>query len=375
VKPAHLCHIFPAFGTGGPQVRTTTVINGLNGEFRHTVVALNGDLSCRGRLRDPEAVACLEGPPRRGRTPYPVALARLLRSIGPDAILTYNWGGTDGLLAARWGGFRRVLHAEDGFGPDEARGQKLRRVLARRLLLRTASRVICPSHTLVDIARHVWFVPPGKVHYIPNGIDTSHFAPAAADQVEAARRKFGIASAEIVVGSVGQLRGEKNHERLVRAFAALTSKQPYRLLMVGDGPLQDHLIRLARELGIYDRVIFAGAVSDPADCYQAMDVFALSSDTEQMPIAVLEAMAAGLPVVSTDVGDVRAMVSAGNRAYVVPPGREEAYTAGLAALVGDPETRRALGHANRARCIQEYEVGGMVRAYQRLYRAVLEARR
>jgi len=375
VKPAHLCHIFPAFGTGGPQVRTATVINGLNGEFRHTVIALNGDLSCRGRLHEPAAVACLPAPPRRGGTPFTLALARLLGSIRPDALVTYNWGGTDGLVAARWCGIRRVIHAEDGFGPDEVHGQKLRRKLARRLLLRTASRVVCPSHTLVDIARQVWFIPSSKVHYIPNGVDTFRFAPAAPVEVEAVRRKFGIGAAEIVVGSVGQLRGEKNHERLLRAFAAVASTHPCRLLIVGDGPLLEPLTGLARGLGIHERVVFTGAVSDPVDCYRAMNVFALSSDTEQMPIVVLEAMAAGLPVVTTDVGDVRAMVSAGNRAYVVPPTRAEAYAGCLAALLGDPAARQVLGRANRTKCTQEYEVGGMVRAYQRLYRAVLEARR
>jgi len=373
LRPAHLCHIFPAFGTGGPQVRTAVVINGLNGAFRHTVLALNGDLSCRGRLRDPDAVECLAAPPRRRGTPYPLTLARLLSSVEPDVMVTYNWGGTDGLVAARLCGIRRVIHAEDGFGPDEAHGQKLRRVLARRILLRTASQVVCPSQTLVRIARQVWSLPPHKVHYLPNGVDTSRFAPPAPDEVEAARRKLGIAPAEIVVGSVGQLRAEKNHQRLLRAFAAVASLRPCRLLIVGDGPLQERLTCLARELGVRERVVFTGAVPDPAACYRAMDLFALSSDTEQMPIAVLEAMATGLPVVSTDVGDVRTMLSADNRGYVAPSAREDAYAACLATLLGDPAARQALGRANRAKCILEYEVGGMVRAYHRLYREVLEA--
>jgi glycosyltransferase involved in cell wall biosynthesis len=243
------------------------------------------------------------------------------------------------------------------------------------VLLRTARLVVCPSQVLVRIARQVWSLPPHKVCYIPNGVDTRHFTPPAPDQVEAVRRRLGIGAAEIVIGSVGQLRGEKNHERLLRAFAAVASKRPCRLLMVGDGPLQERLTCLARDLGAAERVLFAGAVPDPADCYRAMNLFALPSDTEQMPIAVLEAMAGGLPVVSTDVGDVRTMLSADNRAYVVPPAREDAYAACLAALLDDPAARRTLGQANRAKCALEYEVGGMVRAYERLYHAVLETSR
>jgi glycosyltransferase involved in cell wall biosynthesis len=371
VKPGHLCHIFPAFATGGPQVRTAVVINGLNGEFRHTIVALNGDLSCRNRLREPEKVACLEAPPRRRL--FPLALGRLLRSLQPDAVVTYNWGGTDGLLAARLAGIHRVIHAEDGFGPDEVGGQKSRRVLARRVLLRAATTVVCPSRTLVNIARHTWWLPPTMIRYVPNGVDTRRFTPASAEQVAAARRKLDIRCDEIVVGSVGQLRGEKNHARLIRAFAAVASLRPCRLLFVGDGPLRESLTAAAHELGVAERVSFAGNVADPAQHYRAMDVFALSSDTEQMPVAVLEAMATGLPIVSTDVGDVRTMVSAANRSFIVPARREDAFVARLADLMKDSKARRTLGQANRDRCGQEYGLGGMVQAYQRLYRDVLEA--
>jgi glycosyltransferase involved in cell wall biosynthesis len=376
VKPGHLCHIFPAFATGGPQVRTAVVINGLDGEFRHTIVALNGDLSCRSRLNEPEKVACRQAPPhRRHGVIYLLGLARLLGSIKPDAIITYNWGGTDGLLAARLAGIRRVIHAEDGFGPEEARGQKLRRVLARRLLLRAATQVVCPSQTLVRIARHTWSIPLPKVCYLPNGVDTSRFAPPRTEEIEAARRRLGIAPGEIVVGSVGQLRGEKNHARLLRAFAAVAAGRPCRLLLVGDGPLLAPLIALARELSVEQRVLFAGNVMEPAEHYRAMDLFALSSDTEQMPIAVLEAMATGLPVISTDVGDVRAMLSEENRAFIVPPRREDTYAARLAALIDDSASRRVVGQANRTRCVLEYGIDRMVRAYQRLYRAVLYQKR
>jgi glycosyltransferase involved in cell wall biosynthesis len=370
-RPAHLCHIFPGFGTGGAQVRTAVVINGLDGAFRHTVVALNGDLSGRDRLRDPGAVDCLRAPRGRWWGATVAALARLLKSIRPDLVVTYNWGGTDGVLAARLCGIRRLIHAEDGFGPDEVKGQKLRRVLARRVLLRAACRVVCPSQTLVRIARRAWAVPPKKLLYLPNGVDTARFAPPDPAARESARRRLGIAADDTVVGSVGQLRGEKNPERLLRVCAAVAPGRRFRVLVVGDGVLRERLTLLARDLGLAERVIFAGMVGDPADCYRAMDVFALTSDTEQMPLAVLEAMAAGLPVVSTDVGDVAAMLSPENRGCVVPAAREDAYAGGLAALLDDGARRAALGRANRARCVVEYEVTGMVRAYHRLYREVL----
>jgi glycosyltransferase involved in cell wall biosynthesis len=375
VNQPHLCHFFPAFTVGGPQVRTAAVIRELGRAFRHTVVSLNGDLSCAERLDDAAEVRLIAAPPDGWGRLRPLALARLLRSLRPDLVLTYNWGGTDGVLAARLCGIRRVIHAEDGFGPDEARGQKFRRLLARRLLLARATRVICPSHALVRTASGAWRLPADQVCYLPNGVDAARYAPAAPGEAEATRRRLGWTSSEVVVGTVGQLRAEKNYNRLLRTWAAVAPGRDTRLVFVGDGSMREALAARARELGVAGRVHFAGAVADPVEYYRAMDVFALSSDTEQMPIAVLEAMSAGLPVVSTEVGDVRTMVAAENQAHVVPVGREDAYSASLAALLDDAGTRAALGAANRERCLREYDVGAMVRAYHRLYREVLETGR
>ncbi|HJT75932.1 MAG TPA: glycosyltransferase, partial [Gemmataceae bacterium] len=236
---------------------------------------------------------------------------------------------------------------------------------ARRLLLRRAACVVCPSQTLVRTASGVWRLPARRVCYLPNGVDTARFAPASPAEKQAIRRRLGWDDAEVVVGTVGQLRAEKNQERLLRTWAAVAAGRKTRLVVVGDGPMRQRLADGARELGVSDRVVLPGAAPDPADWYRALDVFALSSDTEQMPIAVLEAMSAGLPVVSTDVGDVATMVSAENRAHVVPPEREDAFGAALAAL----------GRTNREKCVREYEVGAMIRAYDRLYREVLETGR
>src|ERR1700694_4165900 len=108
----HLCHIFPSFGTGGAEVRTVQLINALGDAFRHSIVSLNGNFSGRERVDRPEAVSYVVGPGRHSRLRHPFDLSRLLRSLDPDALLTYGWGGTDGILAARMAGVRGVLHAE-----------------------------------------------------------------------------------------------------------------------------------------------------------------------------------------------------------------------------------------------------------------------
>jgi glycosyltransferase involved in cell wall biosynthesis len=351
------------------------LINASNGDFRHTVVSLSGHFGCGSLIRHRDAVSFVEAPRRTGRSFYPLALARMLRGLRPDLLLTYNWGAIEGVLAARLSGVRRVIHAEDGFGPDEVDRQKRRRVLARRVLLRAAARVVCPSRTLVRIATRVWRLPARSVRHIRNGVDATRFSPGRAATADAVRRRLGWTASESVVGTVGHLRGEKNHERLLRAFSTVAATRRAKLLIVGDGPRRERLGRRVRDLALEDRVVFTGAVSDPVDYYRAMDVFALSSDTEQMPIAVLEAMSVGLPIASTDIGDVGEMVSPVNRPYVVPVGRDDAYVGALTELVDNVGARARLGRANREKVLREYDDGTMIQAYCSLYREVLEVGR
>jgi glycosyltransferase involved in cell wall biosynthesis len=373
MKP-HLLHVFPAFASGGPEVRTALVVSATADQFRHTILSLSGDLSGGDRITaDGVTLAPAPSPARWGGRVR--ALAAAIREHRPDGLLTYGWGGVDGILAGRLCGHRRILHGEDGFLPDEAHGQKLRRLVARQLLLRAAAGVVCPSQTLVDIATRLWRLPRRKIRYLPNGVNADRFAPPSAEERRAARRRFGFADADLVIGTVGHLRAEKNQARLVRAFAQLPADVPAKLLLVGDGDLWPALEQQVNDLGLTGRVVFTGVVLDPVACYQAIDLFALSSDTEQMPIAVLEAMGLGLPVVSTDVGDVRDMVCDANRPYVTPKGDDAAYASALEHLARRPDERAALGRASRAKCVEVYDLDVMVEKYRRLYADLLAAPR
>ena len=365
-------HVFPAFSTGGPEVRTAVLINAMT-EFTHTIVSLNGDVSGRSRLDRPESIAFTSAVVPRGVMGLR-ALGHALRAERPNLIVTYGWGGTDAILGARLAGLPAPLHIEDGFLPDEALGQKRTRLQVRRLAFRLAAALVVPSRTLERIASAAWWLPSRSVHYFPNGVDIDRFAPASVTEAQTARHALGVAPGEVVVGTVGMLRPDKNHARLIRVFHAATRQQAARLVIVGEGACRAALEQLARELGIGDRVIFTGAVVDPASCYRAFDVFALSSDTEQMPLSVLEAMASGLPVVSTDVGDVADMI--------VPPagGRVSAreddtkLEEHLALFCQDETRRRQVGSENRARAVAQFSLDRMIESYRRLFQQHLALR-
>jgi len=349
-----LLHVFSTFAVGGPQVRFAALANRFGPAWRHAIVAMDGDTACRERL-DPDldltfpAVALRKGDTlgnlRRCR--------RALLELRPDVLVTYNWGAIEWAMAnllAR----RRHIHIEDGFGPEERAGQLPRRVWTRRLVLRRAT-VVLPSRTLERIALDIWRLPPGRVRYIPNGIDVSRFLQ-------------GERGGEVpVIGTVAALRGEKNLARLLEAFALL--RQPARLVIVGDGPERAALEARALELGIADRTNFTGHLAAPQTAYRDFDLFALSSDTEQMPLSVLEAMASGLAVAATDVGDVATMLAEENRPFVVA--RDAAALAeAMVALLADPARRQTIGSANRARVERKYDQETMFQAYAALFGGV-----
>jgi len=164
----------------------------------------------------------------------------------------------------------------------------------------------------------------------------------------------------------------KNPTRLVRALAR--AKSDLHLLVLGEGELRDDLTRTACELGVPERVHLVGFQDDTARWYSAMDVFALSSDSEQMPVALLEAMASGLPVVSTDVGDVRLMLADEQHPYVVALDAadvERELARALDGLAGDEALAARLGQANRARARERYAFETMLSCYHDLYESAL----
>ncbi len=154
-----------------------------------------------------------------------------------------------------------------------------------------------------------------RVIYLPNGIDCGRFSRAC--PIRSFSPRSGLTDEHLVVGTVAALRAEKNLGRLLRLFAALPPSLSARLVIVGDGPERGALEEIAVHLGIADRVVMTGAMAAPERILGRFDVFALSSDTEQMPNSILEAMAAGLPILATDVGDVKRIVARENVPFVI----------------------------------------------------------
>ncbi len=174
---------------------------------------------------------------------------------------------------------------------------------------------------------------------------------------------------ELWLGTLAGLRTVKNLPRLVRTFAGVP--EPWQLVIAGEGPEREVIRAEAMGLGISHRVHLPGFVAEPAQAAGLFDLFALSSDSEQFPISVVEAMAAGLAVASPDVGDVAGMVSEANREFITPAGDEDALSRAIAVLASDEALRNRIGKANRALARDRYDERTMIEAYRSLYAEVL----
>ena len=360
-----ILHLHSTFDAGGKEVRCVRLINAFGHEFRHAIVS--GDLERRSAaaLLDPALrVTWPKFPPLSGK-PWPARLKKLAAAMaGYDLVCTYNWGAMDAALAhtlfADVYKLPPLVHHEDGFNEDEADGLKPSRNLYRRIALGRSAALVVPSRVLERIALETWVQPRSKVRLIPNGIATAAYAKR---QRRDALPRLVKQRDELWVGTLAGLRKVKNLPALVRAFRGLPDE--WQLVIAGEGPERAAILAEAEACGLEHRVHLAGFV-DPAKAVGLFDIFALSSRSEQFPISVVEAMAAGLPVVAPRVGDVAAIVASENGPVLCAPGDEAGLAHALHTLAADPMLRKRLGEANRAKALAEYDEKHMIARYRAL---------
>lgn len=363
-RPPRLLHIFPTFGPGGTELRMASILNGLGDSFRHMIIPLNGQRGAAERLNRNVEVEFLRAPAGRGSVLYPLALRRVVLSARPDLLVTYNWGAIDAVLGCMIAPPCSIVHNECGFGPDEASSFKRRRVWIRHVALQRVFCTIVVSRLLYRIALTRFGLSEGTLRFIQTGVDTGRFTPGRDHDL---RRQWGATDETVVFGFAGGLRGEKNLHVLLRAFREAALPMDARLVLFGDGPDRGELEQLAGDLGIGERVLFHGHAADVSRVMPSFDVFVMSSLTEQTPNALLEAMACGLPVIATNVGDCADLVGADGTPFIIEAHDQIAYAAALRHLAESRELRRTLGAKNRTRAVAEFSKERMIREYADVY--------
>jgi glycosyltransferase involved in cell wall biosynthesis len=292
---------------------------------------------------------------------------RLLRQLCPQVIHTHQM---DGLIhvgpAAAALGVPVVVHTQHG--------KRYALGLGTRIMGRLAggfcSRFFCVSKDLAKGVRANHLVPSRKISVVRNGINTQRFREGR--DADSLRQALGIPRAARIIGTVGRLHAIKRQDLLLRAFARVRNTCPdVHLVLVGDGPLLADLRAQAGSLALTPWTHFAGYQAEPERHLALMDVFALTSEFEGMPLALLEAWAAGVPVVAAQVGGIPELVDPGNDGLLFPSGDEGALTAALARLLGDAALAKTFREAGRHKVESQFTIQRTARHYQDHYLALL----
>jgi glycosyltransferase involved in cell wall biosynthesis len=296
-------------------------------------------------------------------------VARELRRRRVQIVHSYlfhaNWFGT---LAARMAGVPVTIVSKRSMDVYP----RARDRWACRVVNRLADRVTAVAEAVRDHVHVTEHCPVEKIVVIPNGIDTD--GAEASPPPGAVPALLGDGEGA-VVGTIARLVWKRGHEELLQAAALVVQAEPsVRLAIVGDGPLRSTLEARARGLGLDGEIRFLGAVPNAARLLPGFDVFVLSSVLEGMSNAVLEAMAAGRPVVATRVGGNSELVVDGETGFLVPPRDPGALADAVLRLVRDPQMARRFGEAGRRRAQSEFSLATMVGRLERLYDALLTGR-
>jgi len=245
-------------------------------------------------------------------------------------------------------------------------GDRWRRRMAYRFVARRALRMVAVAEDIRRFLIDRIGVPREKVRTVYNGIDIK--TACSEEDGLRVRRELGIRETTPVLGTIANLYPVKGHTFLLKAAAEVAKAVPQAVwLLAGRGQLLGELQDEAHQLGIADRVRFLGFRDDPAALLQAMDVFILPSLSEGLPVAVLEAMAAGKPVVATDVGGNRELIVDGRMGFLVPPRDPGTLAARTITLLTDKSLADRYAAEGQARVREEFSLERMVSAYEKLY--------
>ena len=240
--------------------------------------------------------------------------------------------------------------------------------IANAVGFRLAHRVLanCPSvgRALRDVER----VSPGRIAVIPNFVEEAAFRPWSAEEKRSALDELGVARDAIVIGIVARLTPVKDHASLLEATAILARRWPrVHLVLFGDGESRGSLETLAERRGIRARTHFGGLRSNAGNLHHLFDISVLSSLSEGFPNSLVEAMAAGKPVVATDVGGNADAVGAGETGLLVPAQSPARLAAAIEQLLHDPELRSRMGAAGQRRARHDFHEGVVLPALETLY--------
>jgi sugar transferase (PEP-CTERM/EpsH1 system associated) len=369
-------HVVDRIGVGGTELNVLKLLRGLSPQgFEQQLFSIRGGSDSAGPERELGFEPLSAGAGEGGFQFAVPRLVRVMRACRPQIVHSRNWGAIEAVVAARLAGVPIAVHSEHGYELEMFDGLPLRRRLFRRFAYGRADAVMTVTRELRDYhARQAWF-SPDRIRVIYNGVDTERFQPRS-ELHPVARERLRLPATSFVIGSVGRLVPIKDYPTLFDAAAKLVERGfDARVLLVGSGPELEHLKGLVDASRLLaGRVTFAGACLDVPEMLAAMDAFVLPSVREGMSNTLLEAMAAGLPVIAMRVGGNPEIVEDGRSGWLLAPRDVDGLAHRVEQLASSPEMGQRLGSAARRRVFERFTLAHMLANYQDLYRELAERR-
>jgi len=365
MKKIRVLHIVPTLSPGGAERVAVHIVTRLNSQrYEAAVVSLGRRKECDlDRLLEEAGVEVryLGKPPGFDYRMY-FRLHRALRDYRPDVVHTHiqvlRYALPSMLLLKR----ASLLHTIHNLAEREVEPR------ARFIQRYAFNHGVVPIGVATEVALSVErLYGIQKCRVISNGIPTDRYGrPQTPPKEWRAREGFG--DDDVLFVCVARFAPQKNHAMLLKAFRQGPASDPNaHLVLVGEGILREQLEEQAKYLDVDRQVHFLGLRADIPDVLGAMDVFVLSSDYEGNPLSVMEAMASGLPIVSTAAGGVPGLFDNGREGLIVQPGDVQGLSNSMKYLLGNREARRSLGVAAAQRARENFDVSTMVQAYEELY--------
>ncbi len=368
-------HLRSGFTVGGPEkLLLALVANAAPDEFRMTVSSF---------VLPDKPNRFLEAAASGGIATAPLAVQgsfdrsaiggfrKICSDVGAELVVAHDYRALAvALLARRNSSVKRpIISVAHGWTGQSWRVRVYERL--ERWMMPSADRVVAVSQPKqAELLR--LGLPNDKVVLIENAVDIPDVDPACVSRFW--RDRFSWPDDVVVVGTVGRLSPEKAQHHLIAAAAQLRDDYPMlRWVLIGDGPQKPDLEAAIRDRGLDKNVVFGGWIDDMSAAYMGLDIFTLSSDTEGLPMALLEAMAHGRPAVTTNVGGCGNVIEPNRSGLLVEPGDHEQLAQAIARLAGDASLRREMALRAQERIRTAYSLASCGQAYVHLYRSLIGA--
>lgn len=408
-----IVHVVHSLQIGGLENGVVNLLNKMDGElFSHVVCCLTeaGTFAERIQASGVEIIE-LRLPSAQFHFPL-IRLAKLFRNIAPDVVHSRGWSAIDASFAARLAGVPLVIHGEHGREHSDKDGSNWKRNQIRRVVGHIVDHYVIVCDFFRSWLHEVCGVAERKIIHIPNGVDTESFYPVEGQRTTdngqqgsvrgpwsvvggppsavsgqpsvlspqssalgtqpsalcSLRQSLGLPPEGVLIGSVGRLDPVKDFPTLLKGFREIKNRLlATTLVIVGDGPVRSDLTRLTQELGLDSAVLWLGERTEIPDLMRCFDVFVQTSIVEGMSNTILEAMASGLPIVTTATGGNPELVINQDNGILVPVGHVKKLAEALGTYVMNPGLRRIHGSSSRRRAANEFDLTLMANRYAELY--------